>query len=353
MVPQHPWSRVLGLILVALAWGCGHPNEGAGSSRAPASGTVKRVHFVGFDASEPLVHALEQRRLEGIVVQNPYRMGELGVKTLVRHLEKQAVEAKISTGETLVTPENMKEPQIHELIHPPKAENRTEGSFSGTKSKKWRVMVIPKGTTHEFWMTIHAGALKGAEDLGNVEVIWQGPQKEDDRTQQIQLVQNAVAAGVDGLVLAPLDARALVKPVEEAVAKGIPVVIIDSGLESKKIVSYVATDNYHGGVLAARRLGELLHGQGKIILLRYAVGSESTEQRERGFTETMAKEFPRISYLSDSEYAGATSDLAQQKSQSLVTRFRGQVDGIFCVNESSTFGMLRALDGAGMLAGQP
>jgi len=168
--------------------------------------------------------------------------------------------------------------------------------------------------------------------------------------QQIHLVQNAIAARVDGIVLAPLDSRALVKPVEEAVAKGIPVVVIDSGLESKAITGYVATNNYHGGVLGARRLGELLKGEGKIILLRYAVGSASTEAREKGFTDTMAREFPKVTYLSDTEYAGATSDDAQKKSQTLVTKFRGRVDGIFCCNESSTFGMLRALEGAGMLA---
>ena len=208
--------------------------------------------------------------------------------------------AKISTGETLVTPENMDEPEVDGAAQPAEGgEPDRRRSVSGAKAKKWRVMVIPKGTTHEFWKTIHAGALKAAEELGNVEVIWQGPQKEDDRSQQIQLVQNAVAAGVDGIVLAPLDAKALVKPVEEAIAKGIPVVIIDSGLESSKIVSYVATDNYHGGVLAARRLGELLKGEGKIILLRYAVGSASTEEREKGFTDTIAKEFPKITYLSD------------------------------------------------------
>jgi ribose transport system substrate-binding protein len=353
MIPRRSGCAVLALVLVNLLSGCGGSTEGGKPAESrPASASIRAVHFVGFDASEPLVNALHLGKLEGLVVQNPYRMGELGVKTLVDHLEKKEVKAQISTGETLVTPENMDDPAIRPLIHPPKAENRTEGSLSGTKRKKWRVMVIPKGTTHEFWRTIHAGAMKAAEDLNNVEVVWQGPQKEDDRTLQIQLVQSAVAAGVDGIVLAPLDARALVKPVEEAIAKGIPVVIIDSGLESKKIVSYVSTDNYHGGVLAAQRLGELLHGQGKIILLRYAVGSESTEQRERGFTDTIKKEFPGITYLSDTEYAGATSDTAQQKSASLATRYRGQVDGIFCVNESSTFGMLRALEGAGMLAGK-
>ena len=160
-------------------------------------------------------------------------------------------------------------------------------------------------------------------------------------------MQNAIAAGVDGIVIAPLDSRALVEPVEAAIARGIPVLIYDSALESAKPVSYVATNNYHGGVLAAQRLGELLKGEGRVILLRYAVGSESTEQREKGFTDTLAKEFPKIVLISDTEYAGPTSDSAQQKAQSLVTRYRGQVDGIFCPNESSTFGMLRALDGAG------
>ena len=222
-------------------------------------------------------------------------------------------------------------------------------SLSGPKTKKWKVIVIPKGTTHEFWKSVHAGALKAAEELGNVEVIWLGPQKEDDRVQQISLVQNAVAAGVDGIVLAPLDSHALVEPVESAIAKGIPVVIFDSGLDTSKMLSYIATDNYHGGVLAAQRLGEVLKGKGKVILLRYAVGSESTEQRENGFTETLAKEFPGITLISDTEYAGPTSDSAQQKAQSLVTRYRGQVDGIFCPNESSTFGMMQALEGAGML----
>jgi ribose transport system substrate-binding protein len=279
-------------------------------------------------------------------------MGLLGVKTLVEHLEDKPVPAKISTGETLVTPENMSEPAMAEVLEPPQAENVAEAD-PGAPKKKWRVMVIPKGTSHVFWKTIHAGALKAAEELGNVDVVWQGPQKEDERSQQIQLVQSAITTGVDGIVLAPLDSRALVKPVEEAISRKIPVVIIDSGLESNRITSYIATDNYNGGVLAGRRLGTLLKGQGKIILLRYAIGSASTEEREKGFTETLAKEFPKITYLSDTEYAGPTSDTAQQKGQNLVTRYRAQVSGIFCPNESSTVGMLRALEGAGLLASTP
>ncbi len=347
-------GKNIGIVLTAVVLvGCGGSDEGAGSapggSPAPA-GTVNRsVVLIGFDASEALIGALGQGRIQGLVVQNPIRIGEESVKTLVRSLEKQPVERRISTGEAIVTPENYKQPEIDKLIHPARAENVGGASLSGPKSKKWKIIVIPKGTTHEFWESVHAGALKAAEELGNVEIPWMGPQKEDDRTKQIELIQSAVAAGVDGIAVAPLDAQALVEPVEAAIARGIPVLAFDSNLDSDRTVSYVATDNYHGGVLAARRLGEVLHGKGRLILLRYAVGSESTEQREKGFTDTLAKEFPDIKMVSDSEYAGPTFDSAQQKAESLLTRYRGQFDAVFCANESSTFGMMSALEGAGML----
>ncbi len=312
----------------------------------------KSVKFVGFDVSPPLVDALRLGQLQGTVAQNPFQMGLDGVKTVVSALEKQAVEPKISTGETMITPENMASEEVKPLLSAPKISHSADSSISGEKSKKYRVMVIPKGTTHEHWKTVHAGALKAAEELGNVEIIWQGPQKEDDRTEQIKLVQNAVAAKVDGLVLAPLDSKALVAPVERAIESGVPVVIIDSGLDSPKIVSYVATDNYHGGVLAGERLASLLNGEGRIIMMPYAVGSESTEQREKGFMDAIAKH-PKITYLSKDQYAGATSDSAQKTAQSLITRYRGQIDGVFCPNESSTSGMLRVLRDAGLLEKRP
>jgi ribose transport system substrate-binding protein len=342
--------------MAAMAAGCGGegskevPSPGAGGSMSTRSPGVRRqVMFVGFDISPRLIEAIEAKKLHGTVVQDPYRMGQESVRTLAAHLEKQPVEKKISTGETLVTPENLGDAAIRKLINPPKAGNTEDTSSSAAKTKKYRFMVIPKGTTHEHWKAIHAGAKKAAEDLGTVEILWQGPQKEDERSEQIKLVETAIAVGVDGIVIAPLDAKALVEPIEQAIAKGIPVVVMDSGLESTKTVSYVATDNYRGGVLAAQRLGGLLNGKGRIILLRYAEGSESTMQREKGFTDTMKKEFPEIIYLSDNQYAGPTSDSAQRKAETLITQFREQVDGVFCPNESSTLGMLRVLDGAGLL----
>ncbi len=221
-----------------------------------------------------------------------------------------------------------------------------------------RIVVIPKGTTHVFWKSVHAGAIKAEREINGkeeesrkVRVIWKGPQKEDDREQQIQVVENFVSSGVHGIVLAPLDDTALLRPVQAAASADIPVVIMDSGLKGdvgKDYLSYVATDNYQGGVLGAQRLAELLGGEGEIILLRYQEGSDSTTQRENGFLDTMKKEFPRIVILSDNLYAGATSESAQQKSENLLTRFRDQVDGIFCPNESSTAGMLSALQAFGL-----
>ncbi len=334
--------------VLGLSSGCGNPSPNNTAVTSPAD--FKPIHFVAFDVSTRLLEALQEGELQGTVAQNPLRMGSLGVKTVVDALEKRPVEAKVTTGETLVTPENLADPEVAAVLHPPRVDGRADAAKGGAKTKKWQVMVIPKGTTHEFWQSVHAGASKAAEELGNVEIIWNGPAREDDRKAQIELVQTAIAKGVDGIVLAPLDAKALVEPVEQAIAKGIAVVIIDSALESTKITSFVATDNYHGGVLAAQRLGQLLKGEGKIILMRYAVGSASTDDRERGFVDTMKREFPKVVFVSDDQYSGATSDLAQQKAQNLLTRFRGQFDGVFCPNESSAVGMLRALEGAGMLA---
>ena len=209
------------------------------------------------------------------------------------------------------------------------------------------IAVIPKGTTHEFWKSIHAGAIKAQQELARqgvaVELIWKGPLKEDDREQQVQVVENFIGRQVDGIVLAPLDADALVAPAEAAAASGIPVVIIDSDLNSPQRVSFVATDNYQGGALAAERMAELLGGQGKVIMLRYQVGSASTEAREAGFLETLSKNYPGIELVSSDQHAGATRETAYQAAQNLLNRFGREIDGVFAPNESSTVGMLLAL----------
>src|ERR1039458_3845887 len=105
-----------------------------------------------------------------------------------------------------------------------------------SRAADYQIAFIPKGTTHEYWKSIDAGAVKAQRELAAkgvaVTIIWKGPLLEDDREQQIQVVENFIGRNVSAIVLAPLDNRALVAPVEEAVKAGIPVVIVDSGLNS-------------------------------------------------------------------------------------------------------------------------
>jgi len=215
----------------------------------------------------------------------------------------------------------------------------------GAEEQQRIVAVIPKGTTHEFWKSVHAGANKAGRELG-VEILWQGPVREDDRSAQIDVVEGMITRGVVGIVLAPLDDTALARPAEEARRQDIPVVIIDSGIQWDGRVSFVATDNRRGGSLAAERLGELLGGTGKVLVMRYQEGSASTMEREAGFLETMAESFPGVEIVSSNQYGGATTESAYQKAENLLVSFT-DVQGIFTPNESTTFGMLRALQDGG------
>ena len=211
-----------------------------------------------------------------------------------------------------------------------------------------RIAVIPKGTTHSFWKSVEAGARQAGKELG-VEILWKGPLKEDDRAQQIGVVQQFVSSGVSAIVLAPLDDTALRSPVKSASERNIPVVIIDSALKGeagKDFVSFVATDNKRGGQLAGEELVRLLGGKGKVVLLRYAEGSASTAEREAGFLEVL-RQHPGMNLIVENRYGGATVSSAQDASMNLIDKIR-EADGIFCPNESSTQGMLLALRQTGL-----
>jgi len=210
------------------------------------------------------------------------------------------------------------------------------------------IAVIPKGTTHSFWKSVEAGANKAGAELG-VNVQWKGPLQENDRAQQIQIVQQFTSQGINGIVVAPLDNQALKRPIDEAMNAKIPVVIIDSALNGevgKDFVSFVATDNRKGGQMGGEQLAKVLGGKGKVVLLRYQVGSASTDEREAGFLDAMKKN-PDIQIIVDNRYAGATMGEAKDSAMQMLDKLQ-EADGIFCPNESSTQGMLLALRQAGL-----
>jgi ribose transport system substrate-binding protein len=211
------------------------------------------------------------------------------------------------------------------------------------------IAVIPKSTSHEYWKGVHAGALAAGREL-NVEILWQGPAKEDDREEQIKVVDTLASRGVNGILLAPLDDKALRTPVANVARAGTPVVIFDSELDSHDYVSLVETDNYQGGRIAGDHLAQLLDGTGPVLLLRMAEGSASTTQREQGFLDAVAAH-PGIRVVSSNQYGGVTVESAFKASENLVTALRaseGGITGVFCPNESTTFGMLRALQNANL-----
>jgi ribose transport system substrate-binding protein len=216
---------------------------------------------------------------------------------------------------------------------------------------KPQIAVIAKSTTNAYWKAVEAGADQAASE-SNVDIIWTGPDSETNHTQQANMVDNMVTRGVNGIVLAPTNVDALVRPVEQAVAAGIPVILIDSTVKSTKPVAIVATDNYAAGQQAAEALIKAMGTNrkygGKVIMLRFLEGSGSTEAREKGFTDRISKE-PGLSVI-DSMYTrggGSTTDAADT-ADALLRRYVNnnelQVDGIFASNQPTAIGMLRKLD---------
>jgi ribose transport system substrate-binding protein len=219
-----------------------------------------------------------------------------------------------------------------------------------SESKRLTIAVIPKGTIHEFWKTVHAGAEMAGQEMG-VDILWKGSLKEDDREAQISVVENIVTRQVDGIVLAPLDDVALRRPVDEAMRSDIPVVIFDSGLQGDNYISYVATDNFQAGRLAGEYMAKLLDGKGRVVVLRYAEGSDSTTQREDGFLDGISS-FEGVEIVSSNQYAGVTTASALEAAENLLSRFSTadgglEIDGIFCATEPTTLGILRALQETG------
>ena len=222
------------------------------------------------------------------------------------------------------------------------------GSSANSGSSQLTFAVIPKGTSHEFWKSVHFGAEQAAEELGDVKILWKGPIKESNTASQIEVVKDMITRGVDGIVLAPNQKGGLVDAVTESIDEGIPVIIFDSGLnEGPDIVSYVATDNYKGGKMAAEAMASAIEEKGNVILLRYLAGSESTEQREQGFLDGL-KEYSDITVVSSDQRGGDTSATAKEKVDSLLQLHGEELAGIFAVCEPNANGTLEALKNAGL-----
>jgi ribose transport system substrate-binding protein len=206
------------------------------------------------------------------------------------------------------------------------------------RSNQLRIAIVPKGQTHIFWQSVHAGAVMAGNEMG-VQIFWNGPPAENDLSTQIGIVENFITQHVDGIALAPAHGESLVPVVEQAYNAHIPVSIFDSGIASDKYVSYVSTDNYKGGAMAAARMAEILPKGGKIVIVATNPGGVSTMERENGFKETIAKNSPNLKVVA-MQYGLSDRAKSLAVAEDMLTA-NPDVVGIFCSNESGSIGAVQ------------
>ncbi len=214
------------------------------------------------------------------------------------------------------------------------------GLLACNRGQKKVIGMVPKGTAHVFWQSVHAGAVKAARE-NDVEIRWNGPASETDMNQEVKIIDSMVASHLDAIALAPIDKTALVNVVERATDAKIPVIIFDSPVDTGKFVSQVATDNYAGGEIAAKRMGEILNGKGKVAILAVQVGAASTMAREKGFEDYVQKNLPGIQIL-DKRYGEADFAISLRAAENILTA-HPDLDAMFASNESSAVGAAQAL----------
>ncbi len=213
------------------------------------------------------------------------------------------------------------------------------------QSKKRLIAVVPKATSHAFWIAVEKGAQAAGKQL-NVDVEWNGAASETDYARQIQIVDSMINRHVDGLAVAATERRALVATIDRAMKLGIPVTIFDSGIEGDNFTSFVATNNFEGGQLGARALAKLIGGKGEVGLIMHAPGSASTMDRERGFTEAIEKEFPDIKIVA-TQYGMSDRSKARAAAENMLTA-HPNLNGFFGSSEPSTTGASLAVKARGL-----
>ena len=216
-------------------------------------------------------------------------------------------------------------------------------ALAGCQSNlKKTIAVIPKGTSHQFWVSVQRGAEKAAKEF-NVNLEWSGPPQETEYGRQLEILDAMINRKVDGIAVAATDKKVLSQSINRAMELGIPVTVFDSGVDTENYVSFVATNNYEAGKMGARELGKLLGGKGRVAMMANAPGSVSTMDRERGFTDALAAEFPNI-LLVATQFGMADRAKAMNAAENILTA-HNDLNGFFGSSEPSSVGISQALKG--------
>ena len=210
--------------------------------------------------------------------------------------------------------------------------------------KRININVIVKKRDASFWAVVKMGAEAAGKEFG-INVDFNGPADENDIAGQIEMVEAAIREKTDALVLAASDYTKLVAVVEKAVLEKIPVIIIDSDINSNKIKSFIGTDNVDAGKLLAETAIEKVGKNCNIAVMSFVKGAASSDQREEGLFSVLG-EHPSINVLS-TEYCNSDETIAEQITEKLVQKYP-DIDAIICTNAYGTVGTARAIDRLGL-----
>jgi ribose transport system substrate-binding protein len=216
------------------------------------------------------------------------------------------------------------------------------GNPEAAKSK--RIVFIPKSTDVTYWLFLRKGAADRAKELGYT-LEYQGVSRESDVTGEVNLVRNVVSSKPAGILCAATDAQALVPPIEEGIKAGVPIIMVDSGINSDAPYASITTDNFNGGYKLGKVLAELIGGKGKVINLGITAGSQTGRERNDGFLAAM-KEYPGITVL-PTQWTAAEAATALNDTTDLLNS-NPDVNGIYSAAAPMAVGAAQALKAKGL-----
>ena len=219
-------------------------------------------------------------------------------------------------------------------------------ALAGCNRRRRRTVgVVPKATSHLFFVAVHAGVERAAREF-DMDLLWNGPTDETDYSRQIEIVDSMVARHVDALAISAADERALVAPLERAMRAGIPVTVFDSAVNVEGYVSFISSDNYAAGCTAARRLAALIGGKGTVGMVMQKPGGASTVLRETGFADTVAKELSAVRIVAR-QYGMADPVRSRAAAENILTA-HPDLGGIFASSEAASLGSIQAIRSRGL-----
>ena len=287
--------------------------------------------IVGFDASPDALDSIEAGELTGSVAQFPKKIGELGTLTAAAVARGESVEAFVNTGVDVVSIDNISE-------FKPDAKPVAE-------KESLKIAVVVKAVTSDYWKIVGSGVEDAMAKDSTIEATFLGPNEEIDIEGQIRIIEAQISAKVDALAVAPSQADQLQPTLQRAVDEGIPVVLIDTNIDTFTAKSaFVGTDNRLGGVMAGEFMAEKLQAGDKVAIIRGAAGDPVHNLREEGAVEAMEAAGLEVVAIQP-----ADSDRAkgQTVAENILTA-NPDLKGVYATNDEMALGALNAAKAAGM-----